>query len=244
MLKIHKMLATILVPLCIGSLSCNKASSNISYGQIRGVVRLVDDLNNPQSFAGMQVTAENTGVSTMSDSLGRYFLNGLQNGIYNLVYSKPGYGTYILVGFNNNGNVSYNPSIVPLVTMGQFSTTTFTALTVNVNNDSVVLRPTIDPAGTTIQPRGIRFFYGTVPDISSENYMAYSKVYQLSNATGVLKVGYDYFYSLGFTSGETVYIKGYGDAFFSNDYDDPQTGKHIFPNLNDTTVDAVSFILP
>lgn len=244
MLKIPKMLAAILVPLCICSLSCNKSSSNISYGQIRGLVRLADDLNNPQSYAGMQVTAENTGVSTVSDSLGRYFLNGLQNGIYNLVYSKPGYGTYILVGFNNNGNISDNPSLVPLVTLGQFSTTTFTALTINIKNDSVILRPSIYPEGTTIQPRGIRFFYATTPDISSENFAAYSSVYQLSGTTGALKVGYDYFYGLGFTSGETVYIKGYGDAFFSNDYVDPATGKHIFPNINQTSVAAVSFVLP
>lgn len=244
MLKINKMFAAILVPLSVCSFSCNKSSSNVSYGQIRGLVRLVDDLNNPQSFAGMQVTAENTGVSTISDSLGRYFLNGLQNGTYNLVYSKPGYGTYILVGFNNKGNVSDNPSLVPLVTLGQYSTTTFTALSEKINNDTVILRPTIDPAGTTIQPRGIRFFYGTSPDISNENFTAYSTVYQLSGTTGALKIGYDYFYALGFTSGETVYIKGYGDAFFSDDYDDPQTGKHVFPNLNQTSVAPVSFILP
>jgi len=244
MLTINKMLTALLLSLCIFTIACNKSGSNISYGQVRGVLRLADDLNNPQSYAGMQVTAENTGISTVSDSSGRYILNGLQNGTYNLVYSKTGYGTFILVGFKNNGNLSDNPSIVPLVTLGQYSTTTFTALTVNINNDSVVLRPTIDPAGTTIQPRGIRFFYGTAPDISSENFTAYSKVYQLANTTGVLKVGFDYFYSLGFTSGETVYIKGYGDAFFSNDYDDPQTGKHIFPNLNETSVAPVSFILP
>ncbi|MEO8116728.1 MAG: carboxypeptidase-like regulatory domain-containing protein [Bacteroidota bacterium] len=244
MLKINKIFTVILLSLCIFSPGCNKSGTDISYGQIRGLVRLADDLNNPQSYAGMQVTAENTGISTMSDSLGRYFLNGLQNGRYNLVYSKPGYGTYILVGFNNNGNVSDNPSLVPLVTLGQFSTTTFTALTVNIKNDSVILRPSIYPEGTTVQPRGIRFFYATTPDISSENFTAYSSVYQLSGTTGALKVGDDYFYALGFTSGETIYIKGYGDAFFSNDYDDPNTGKHIFPNLNQTSVAPVSFILP
>ncbi len=244
MLKLHKIYTAFFLFLCIFSLSCNKSSSNISYGQIRGVVRLVDDLNNPQTFAGMQVTAENTGISTISDSTGKYILNGLQNGMYNLIFSKPGYGTFILAGFNNNGNVLDHPSIVPLITLGQFSTTTLTALNVNVNNDSVMLRPTIDPAGTVDQPRGIRFFYGTTPDISNENFSAYSKVYQLSNPTGILKISADYFYSLGFSAGDTIYIKGYGDAFFSNDYDDPQTGQHIFPNLNETSTTAVSFILP
>jgi len=226
------------------SWACNKESSNISYGQIRGVLRLVDDLNNPQPFAGMQVTAENTGISTVSDSAGRYILNGLQNGKYNLVYSKPGYGTYTLVGFNNNGDAYNNPSIVPLVTLGKFSTTTFSSMTINIHNDSVIMRPSIDPAGTPDQPRGIRFFYGTSSDVSSALYTAYSKVFQLNNATGALKVGFDYFYSLGFHSGDSIYIKGYGDAFFSNDYDDPNTGKHVFPNLNQTSGAASSFLLP
>ncbi len=229
---------------CMLTVACNKPESNISYGQIRGGVRLVDDLNNPLPFSDMAVTAVNTGISTYTDSTGRYILNGLQNGTYNLQYTKPGFGTYILYGFQNNGNMTDHPSLVPLITLGQFSTTSMSGLTVNINNDSVIVRPTIDPAGTANQPRGIRFFYGHSASVSHDDYTAYSKVYQLSSATGILKIGYDYFYSLGFIPGDTVFIKGYGDAFFSNDYDDPASGKHIFPNINENAADAVSFILP
>jgi hypothetical protein len=48
----------------------------------------------------------------------------------------------------------------------------------------------------------------------------------------------------GFTSGQTVFVKVYGDAFWSNEYQDPTTGQKVFPNLNDTSANSISFIVP
>jgi hypothetical protein len=51
-------------------------------------------------------------------------------------------------------------------------------------------------------------------------------------------------YAMGFSTGQTVFIKLYGDSYQSNDYDDPLTGKTVFPNLNQASAAAISFIMP
>ena len=48
----------------------------------------------------------------------------------------------------------------------------------------------------------------------------------------------------GFTSGQTVYVKAYGESYWSNEYLDSDLNKMIFPNLNLSTTNSVSFIVP
>jgi hypothetical protein len=43
--------------------------------------------------------------------------------------------------------------------------------------------------------------------------------------------------------GQTIYIKAYGESLIGNDYDDPNSRKRVFPNLNPTTVNAISFVM-
>ena len=49
---------------------------------------------------------------------------------------------------------------------------------------------------------------------------------------------------MGFVSGDTVYVKAYGDSFWSNEYVDADLNKKVFPNLNTTSADASFFIVP
>ena len=48
----------------------------------------------------------------------------------------------------------------------------------------------------------------------------------------------------GFTSGQTVYVKAYGESYWSNEYLDVNLNKKVFPNLNTVSANAVSFIVP
>ena len=50
--------------------------------------------------------------------------------------------------------------------------------------------------------------------------------------------------ALGFASGTEVYVKCYGESFWSNKYEDPALGITVFPNLNSTTAATISFIVP
>ena len=50
--------------------------------------------------------------------------------------------------------------------------------------------------------------------------------------------------NLGFNSGTTVYARVYGDSFYSNDYEDPNLGRRVFPNLFADTAQSVQFEVP
>jgi hypothetical protein len=49
---------------------------------------------------------------------------------------------------------------------------------------------------------------------------------------------------LGFASGSILYARVYGDSYYSNDYDDPNEGRRIFPNLLEDTAQSVQFQVP
>ena len=47
----------------------------------------------------------------------------------------------------------------------------------------------------------------------------------------------------GFSKGQTIYIKAYGESVKGNDYDDPNLRKRIFPNLNATSAAHIFFVM-
>jgi hypothetical protein len=47
-----------------------------------------------------------------------------------------------------------------------------------------------------------------------------------------------------FYSGQEIFFKAYGESYWDNRYYDPTFGKSVHPNLNPSSVDAVSFIVP
>jgi len=49
---------------------------------------------------------------------------------------------------------------------------------------------------------------------------------------------------MGFSSGATVYVKVYGDSFWSNEYENSGLGIKVFVNLNIVSASAVSFDVP
>ena len=49
---------------------------------------------------------------------------------------------------------------------------------------------------------------------------------------------------MGFASCSAVYVRAYGESFWSNSYHDLSSNKTVFPNLNSTMVNAVPFIVP
>lgn len=235
--------------------SCKKNNSETpSKGAISGTVALWTDKSTKLTDAsGVVVTLSNLpGKTATTNSNGQYRFDDIPFDQYDLVFTKSGYGTYKIFGLSH-ARPAGSPAqpvvtTIPSVQLGAFSTTNITSHTFLLNlfnaGPGVSYTYSVSPPPSTSNRGYVRAFLSTSSSVSSTNYMAYSTVRSvLSNpATGGFSI--EELNGFGFSSGETVYIKLYGDSFVSNDYTDPATGKRIFPNLNSTSAPAISFIVP
>ena len=180
-------------------------------------------------------------ISAITDLEGKFLLNNVPFGIYTLVYEKEGYGTY--KKFNVEHNESQSSTIIQETpSLGKFSTTEISDLSVTITGTDVSISVSTNPAGNVGNNRYIRFFYSTDSNVSDENHNYYSSTYVSQINPYSLSLSQSDLASMGFSTGTTVYVKVYGESFWSNDY--LSGNLRIFPNLNNISANAVSFIVP
>lgn len=212
---------------------------------ISGSVILYDAGTNLLDKSGMKVSVEGTSplISTTTENAGKFTLADVPFGTYTLVYEKAGYGTSKKSGIEHK-NTGSSTVITTIPSFGQTSATTVTALTAEVVGTDVLVNATTDPAGNSSNRRYLRFFYSSAGNVSNTSYNNYSAIYiaQINPYTHTLSKSD--LNSMGFVPGTTAYIRAYGESFWSNDYLDITNGKTVFPNLNSTTTNPVSFVVP
>lgn len=212
---------------------------------IIGSVNLYDDGINPVDNSGMTISTEGTSqsFSATSDTNGDFILSDVISGTYSLCYEKSGYGAYKLYDVDHNDSGS-NTIISNTPSLGKISTTEITDLTVDDTGADIIITVTTDPGGNSNSPIFIRYFFNSEPGVSNTAYAKYSDGLQISINPHDKTFTKSDLNELGFASGTTVYVRVYGDSFYSNEYDDPALYIRIFPNLNVTAADEVSFVVP
>jgi len=231
------------------STSCKKDDNDkdetVTKANIIGSVNLYDEGTLAVAKDGMVVMVEGSSpiISATTDADGKFTLTDVPFGTYTIVYEKTGYGIYKKSGVShtNTGSSTY---ISATPSLGQKSTTTVTMLSANSSGSNIIISTTTAPASSNNNPKYIRYFYSTESSVSSENYTyasvglvikinPYDKTLSTSNLS-----------DMGFSTGSTIYVKVYGDSFWSNEYEDNNLGRKVFPNLNSTSAAAVSFVMP
>lgn len=241
-------LSSIAFILLLAFSACKKETNPAPTGtksKLTGTVQLWDDkLNSNLDRSGVTVSIDGVS-STTTDATGKYTFDNLTNDIYTITFSKSGYGTTKLVGINHTFSVS--GTVIPNKSLGKISTTQVNAFSYNSNTfngaPGASFTYTLNPVPSANNKGFVRYFLSKSASVSNTNYEAFTEVksYSSNNIAGF---SVDDLAALGFQSGQTVYIKMYGDSFISNDYEDPNTAKRIFPNLNATSPSAVSFVIP
>lgn len=232
--------------------SCGKDDSTpaVLTGTLRGSVQVWNDKTTSLTDkSGVTVTIESlSGKSTTTAADGSFQFTDLPYDTYDLTFSKSGYGTRKIFGVKLSGTTSGTTVTIPTVQFGALSTTSVTALAI-VNatyngGPGVTYSYSVSPTPSTSNRGYVRAFLGTTNAVSGTNYTAFSTLNSVLNNN--INGGFtaSELYAMGFTTGQPVFIKLYGDSYQSNDYDDPVTGKTVFPNLNPTSAPAVQFIVP
>ncbi len=208
---------------------------------ILGSVNLYDEGTTQIDNSNMTVRVEGTSKSATTDAEGDFVLSDVTFGTLTLVYEKTGYGTFKRFNLQHaNGNtiISENASL------GEKSTTSITNLEASVEDGTISIATTIDPDASIGNTRYLRYFFSTESNVSNEDYQAVLDALQAQINPYNLNLTTASLEALGFQSGQTVYVKCYGESFWSNQYDDPDLGTTVFPNLNMNAADAVSFVVP
>lgn len=254
-------------------LACNKNSNQHSIvvpdviqaekrrGNITGFIRVYDNDGKELSDAGgVTIKIEQTNVSTQSAGNGKWTLDSIPFGNYDIIFSKPGFGTNRIKGLyhaaqnhaTTNVGASRSISMVSTLTIPQLiakklsETAPAVANLINVGliEEGILFNPIFVHSGTN--EKAVRLFFSTSPDVSSAKYMATDK----QRYTGKENVRENdnfklsWFKDNGFTSGQTIYVKAYGDASFSDDFEDDISGVTIFPSMSLNGSPVVSFVLP
>jgi hypothetical protein len=236
---------TLSLLLILGFTSCGddeNSTPDPTSADISGSVNLYDEGVTQIDNDGMTVKVEGTSILTTTDVDGKFTLVDVPFGTYTLVYEKSGYGTFKRFNVEHKDGSTFIPDAPSL---GQKSTTTVTNLTVSSSASfPVILGATTNPSGSQGDTRYIRYFFSTDSNISSDNYENVLETRPAQINPSNLNLSQASLDALGFTSGTTVYVKCYGESFWSNQYDDPDLGTTVFPNLNSNTAETVSFIVP
>lgn len=237
---------------CLITLSTCTSDSNQTptpaAGLLAGTVQLWDDKINPLTDnSGASVTVDDlTNVTTTTDAAGKYSFPSLPYGLHDLTISKAGFGTYRLFGVSHTQ--STNGTTLPAIPFGKLATTTITSLSVagTTYNGSpgVSLIYSVSPTPTVANRGYVRYFLSTDPAVSNTSYKYASSVLTALNNNVTGGFTKDDLITAGFSSGQTVYLRLYGESVQSNSYTDPNVGKAVFPNINSTTQPAVSFVMP
>ncbi len=211
---------------------------------IRGSVLLFTEGSAPASTnAGMKVSIEGSNplISTLTDATGKFMLENVPFGTYTLVYEKEGYGTFKYPGIEHKAGGTF---LSDTPSLSQLSTTQVTDLKVTTSTASVQVAVTTTPGGTSSNRRYLRFFFSIQNTVSSTNYLAVSPTFISQENPYSRTFLAAELAALGLTSGTEIFVRAYGDSFFSNSYTDPVTKKAVYPNLNPTTVPVVSVKIP
>ena len=212
-------------------------------GNVSGAVNLYDDGVNPLSNDSMVVSilGSNPLISDTTDSQGRFDFKDLAYGTYFLTFTKPGYGFTMI---NNVYHHSENTALSQKPSFGQFSTTEVTSLSTKDTLGSIYIYSSTIPIGNIQNPRYIRVFFHHSDAVNFLNFENYSQVIKVEGNPAEYRLNPHALEDMGFNPGETVWIKVYGESYYSNAYIEPVKGQHVFPNLNMHSAAATSFVVP
>ena len=221
-----KNFALILLLLAI-SCTNNDDSTPITKANISGSVNLYDEATTPLDKSNMLVKVNGTVplISALTDSNGEFVLKDVPFGTYTIEYEKLQYGIFKKFNFNHQGNTNI---ITETPSLGKISSTQVTDLQVSVTGNQILFFITTNTNST----------------VSNSNFIYHSPIFVSQINPYQSTITQNDLITAGFVSGQTVYVKAYGESYWSNEYFDVNLNKKVFPNLNALSANAVSFIVP
>jgi hypothetical protein len=216
-------------------------------GKIVGYVGLRDERGGGILDTGVTVTLSNANPvkSVSADIRGRFQLDSIPPGAYDLTYEKPGYGTYKAFGFVlPGGATAVSAGKINLV---KVASAVVDSLTVDTSAaDHILFTAFIRPSLGDSAVNAARFFVGMDdPNVSSTNYAFGDADYGTTSYNAVNHT-IQYCLPVSQVSGYVVknlplYAVAYGAPEGESAYFDITAGVNVWPALSLVKSNVVSF---
>lgn len=217
-------------------------------GSLTGFIVLNDEYGSDKfDHSGATVAISELNLSTISDSLGKWTIEGLTTGTYTLIINKIGYGGYVVYGlpFAGGGADYYGkrslyelPSYYPV------------AVTLDsVDTDYIHITAALSAPGEKGKRRSLVYFVGETPDVnySPDKYVLDDAYISFKADTALTKARiYTEDLELKGLKGKTVYVIAYASSYpqYNNYYTDIHTGKKIYCSLHPQPSNVLAVPLP
>jgi hypothetical protein len=211
---------------------------------ITGTVALYDEATTAVEKNGMTVTVEGSTLKATTAADGKFTINDVPFGNKTLVFEKAGYGTHRVFNVDHKSNNGLGTVLTNTVSLGRSSSTSITALSGAAAAGDYLINPTTSPAASNGAPKYVRLFFHNASTVSNTVYTRFSEAYTIRINPGNITLTKTFLNGLGFASGSTIYVRAYGESFFSNAYTDPTLTRDVFPNLNNSSAAAIAIVVP
>jgi hypothetical protein len=214
-------------------------------GNLIGNFSLVlDQFGNPMAEkGGIEVLVEGTvpEKKSVTDTNGKFILDGLQTGTYQFVFLKPGFQTKKVFSFQfTGGNM---PVYYEAPLFSELSNTTivgFSAEATEENNTNpakytmIKFLRTINPKSTSANPRNLVAYVHTLPSVSNQEY-SFSPI-NLTSDESIIQFD-------KIKSGTILYAIAYTTPASCSGYQDPSLGQFVDSCIG-TGSSVVKFVVP
>jgi hypothetical protein len=185
-----KRLIVSILTLVIGLSSCEKSDSPTLSDVIPGNISGHLEIYESNDHSGAFVSLKGTNISTQTDKDGKWLLENVNPGVYDIIFSKPGYDTTEVYGFQYTGNGTAYCEFHEILGATEtryyddftnwkiFKTNDNTAQNLKVEieflSDSI---SNVDTSfifqGKVQKDESLVFFFGDKPNVTKNNYIDY-----------------------------------------------------------------------
>ena len=227
--------------------------ANNTRGNIAGLILLYDeDGKTLTNRSGVTVSIDNSTVSTKTGIDGKFLFDSIPAGTYDISYSKEGFGTGKIMGLYHEAANHATTLIKNSESMAVNSSLAISNLVIQAFDPAVqqlgVTGVHIVPVfnNSTNKEKWVHLFFSDNSNVSATNYQADEKIRATGGANEFTNFNMttNWFESLGFKKGQTIYVIAYGDSFLADSYTEPLTNQTVFPSLSNKPSAAVSFVIP
>jgi hypothetical protein len=209
--------------------------------------------------SGITVSIDNSTVTTQTGADGKWTLDSIPKGTYDISYSKPGYGTGKIMGIfhaaTNHATTliarSESMNIVSSIDISNIKTASFSSASWLVNainlgliRNGLFIEPIFN--NPTSKNKPVRLFFSDKNVVSASNYLVTEKIFTSGKDEVKETLTFDlkWFESKGFKLGQPVYIKAYGDGYKDDTYENANNGLPVYPSLASSGSPTISVVIP